>query len=250
MNEIIEMSAKSVDDITKGKKGTLYLIPAPLGDGEVTDVIPAGVLSVIPTLKHFVVEELRSARRYLSKAGMKGRIDELEFYVLNEHSGREDSESYIELLISGNDVGLVSEAGLPAVADPGASLVELAHRKGVAVVPLIGPSSLMLALMASGKNGQSFAFVGYLPVKSDERRAKLKELERLSAVNGQSQIFIETPYRNHSLMSDIINVCSEKTTVTVAAGLTTADAYIRTLSIKDWRREKFDIDKIPCVFII
>jgi len=247
MDKITEISTKRE---TKGKMGKLYLIPAPLGDGEVTDVIPTGVLSTIPTLKHFVVEELRSARRYLSKAGMKGRIDELEFYVLNEHSGREDSEFYIEILLGGNDVGLISEAGLPAVADPGGSLVEIAHRKGITVIPLVGPSSLMLALMASGKNGQSFAFVGYLPVKSDERRAKLKELERLSAVNGQSQIFIETPYRNHSLMSDIIDVCSEKTMVTVAAGLTTADAYIRTLSIKDWRREKFDIDKIPCVFII
>ena len=247
MDKITEISTKRE---TKGKMGKLYLIPAPLGDGEVTDVIPTGVLSTIPTLTHFVVEELRSARRYLSKAGMKGRIDELEFYVLNEHSGREDSEFYIEILLGGNDVGLISEAGLPAVADPGASLVEIAHRKGITVIPLVGPSSLMLALMASGKNGQSFAFVGYLPIKGDERRAKLKELERLSAVNGQSQIFIETPYRNHSLMSDIIDVCSEKTTVTVAAGLTTADAYIRTLSIKDWRREKFDIDKIPCVFII
>ena len=248
MGKVIFESA-SVDRVMD-KRGKLYLIPAPLGDGDITDVIPAGVLSVIPGIKHFVVEELRSARRYLSKAGMKGRIDELEFYVLNEHNVREGSESYIELLLDGNDVGLISEAGLPAVADPGASLVEQAHRKDITVIPLVGPSSLMLALMASGKNGQSFAFVGYLPVKSDERRSKLKELERLSNVSGQSQIFIETPYRNHSMMSDIMQVCSERTTITVAAGLTTPDAYVRTLSVRDWKREKFNIDKIPCVFII
>ena len=230
--------------------GKLFLIPAPLGDGDVSDVIPAGTLSMIPQLRYFVVEELRSARRYLSKAGMKGRIDELEFFVLNEHSGREECESYIKLLLDGNNVGLISEAGLPAVADPGAALVELAHRKGVSVIPLVGPSSLMLALMASGKNGQNFAFVGYLPIKSDERRARLRELERLSNVNGQSQIFIETPYRNRSLMEDILQVCSEKSTVTVAAGLTTPEAYIRTMCVKEWRKEKFDIDKVPCVFII
>ena len=242
--------AQTTESEERSKTGELYLIPAPLGDGEVADVIPAGTLSIIPRLKYFVVEELRSARRYLSKAGMKGRIDELELFVLNEHSGREECESYIKLLLEGNDVGLISEAGLPAVADPGASLVELVHRKGISVIPLVGPSSLMLALMASGKNGQNFAFVGYLPVKSDERRARLRELERLSNLHGQSQIFIETPYRNRSLMEDILQVCSQKSTVTIAAGLTTPEAYIRTLSIREWKKEKFDIDKIPCVFII
>ena len=232
------------------RTGRLYLIPSPLGGGEVTDVIPAGTLAIIRTIRHFVVEELRSARRYLSKAGLKGRIDELEFHLLNEHSSIEDAELCIDALMKGNDLGLVSEAGLPAVADPGALLVELAHRNRIEVVPLTGPSSLMLALMASGKNGQHFAFSGCLPVKGDERRARIKALEKAAVQRGQSQIFIETPYRNVALMNDILAVCSDATTVTVAAGLTTTEAYIRTLSVKEWKREEFNIDKIPCVFII
>jgi len=170
-------------------KGRLFLIPAPLGDGHISDVIPAGTVDVISSLTHFVVEELRSARRYLSKAGFKGKIDTLQFYLLNEHSKTEETFEIIELLNSGTDVGLISEAGLPAVADPGSNLVESAHRHNIEVRPLTGPSSIFLALMASGKNGQNFAFIGYLPAKTEERRVKIKELEKFASRSGQSQIF-------------------------------------------------------------
>jgi len=164
-------------------KGRLFLIPAPLGDGHISDVIPAGTIEAISSLTHFAVEEFRSARRYLSKAGFKGRIDSLQFFLLNEHTKAEETFEIIELLNSGTDVGLISEAGLPAVADPGSNLVESAHRHNIEVKPLTGPSSIFLALMASGKNGQNFAFNGYLPVKPSERQKKIAFLEKLSFSN-------------------------------------------------------------------
>ena len=163
------------------KKGKLYLIPSPLGENEPSEVIPMPVLESLKNFTTFVVEEVRTARRYLSKAGLKGHIGELQFFELNEHTEPAVIEGYLRLFEDGNDVALISEAGLPAVADPGAQLVALAHRHGIEVVPAVGPSSLMLALMASGLNGQSFAFCGYIPAKTDERRSKLKTLEKVSA---------------------------------------------------------------------
>lgn len=231
-------------------KGTLYLIPSPLGESLVSDVIPLGTLSVIPELNYFVVEELRSARRYLSNAGLKGKIDSLEFYLLNEHTSEKEIYSYLSLLLEGKNVGMISEAGLPAVADPGSLLVALAHKNEIDVVPLVGPSSLMLALMASGKNGQNFSFVGYLPIKSDQRRQKIKELERLAGKTGQSQIIIETPYRNEALLADLLTVCSETTLLTIASNITLADAYIKTRSIEQWKKGVPSINKKPCVFIL
>ena len=177
------------------EKGKLYLIPSPLGDCEPAEVIPSGVLGLLPNIRRYVVEELRTVRRYLSRAGLKGHIEELDFHLLNEHSSDAEVEALLPLFDNGNDVGLISEAGLPAVADPGSRLVELCHRKGIRVVPLVGPSSLMMALMASGLNGQSFAFCGYLPAKSEERKARIRCIEKLSGQFCQSQIFIETPYR-------------------------------------------------------
>jgi 16S rRNA (cytidine1402-2'-O)-methyltransferase len=234
----------------KKVKGTLYLIPSPLGDSGVEAVIPAETLSVLNSLRYFVVEELRSARRYLSAAGLRGKIDSLELYLLNEHTNDKEIELYIKLLLDGNSVGVVSEAGLPAVADPGGNLVARAHREGIVVRPLTGPSSLMLALMASGKSGQGFTFCGYLPVKSDQRRTRIKELERCAAKTGYSQIFIETPYRNDSLLSDILMVCSPGTYLTVALNITMPDEFIRTLTIEDWRKNPPSLNKKPCVFIL
>ncbi len=231
-------------------KGTLYLIPSPLGDTAITDVIPQGTIDILCNLKHFVVEELRTARRYFSKAGLKGNIENLELYLLNEHTQDQEVESYISLLLNGESMGMVSEAGLPAVADPGAKLVALAHRNGINVVPLVGPSSLMLALMASGKNGQSFAFVGYLPIKSDERKASIRELEKTALRTGQSQIIIETPYRNDALLADFLQTCSESTLLTIAANITTEDSFIKTKSVVQWKKEKPLLNKKPCVFIL
>ncbi len=231
-------------------EGKLYLIPAPLGGDEIRDVIPEGTINIINSLSYFVVEELRSARRYLSAAGFKGRIDSLEFNLLNEHTTQNIAEKYIEALKRGTSIGLISEAGLPAVADPGSILVELAHNNDIEVIPLTGPSSLMLALMASGKNGQNFTFNGYLPVKREERRDKIRELERISKRMGISQIFIETPYRNDSVFTDLLEVCSPDTKITVACNLTLSDEYIKTKTVVKWRENIPLLGKRPTVFII
>lgn len=230
--------------------GKLYLIPSPLGDNDPAEVLPATLLELLPKLKVFVVEETRTARRFLSRAGLKGHIEELEFHELNEHSSIEETEALLPLLEK-SDVGLISEAGLPAVADPGANLVALCHRKNIEVVPFVGPSSLMLALMASGLNGQSFAFRGYLPAKTDERRSALKTVEKQSAQFHQSEIFIETPYRNDSLFADMLSGLAPSTRICVAADLTLPTQFIRTRTVAAWRRENgFAIGKRPCVFII
>ena len=231
-------------------KGKLYLIPSPLGDNDPSEVIPSPVLDSLSGFRTFVVEEVRTARRYLSRAGLKGKIGELEFHELNEHTDNATIEGYLRLFDNGNNVALISEAGLPAVADPGAQLVALAHSHGIEVVPAVGPSSLMLALMASGLNGQSFAFCGYIPAKSDERRSRLRTLEKISGQLRQTQILIETPYRNDSLFADILSVCAPSTRVCVAANITMPDAFIRTRKVAQWKKDGLIIGKRPCVFLI
>ncbi|MBQ7222672.1 MAG: SAM-dependent methyltransferase [Bacteroidales bacterium] len=230
-------------------KGRLFLIPTPLGEGDLHSVLTNPIFEIVQKLDVFIVEETRSARRFLSAAGLKGRIDTLTFHELNEHSTQADAEKYVEILDSGVDVGLLSEAGLPAVADPGAALVSLAHKHGVEIVPFVGPSSLMLALMSSGLNGQSFAFNGYLPVKADQRRSEIKRLEKYSAQSGQTQICIETPYRNDSLFADFLAVCSPDTQLCIAADITLPTQTIVTRSIAQWRNSQFKIGKRPCVFV-
>ncbi len=195
------------------------------------------------------MEELRTARRFLSAYGLRGHIDELDFHVLNEHTTPAEVDALLPLF-DGQDVGLLSEAGLPAVADPGAALVARCHRAGIEVIPLVGPSSLMLALMASGLNGQSFAFRGYIPAKTDERRTALKELEKQSRTLNQSQILIETPYRNDALLSDMLQGLSPTTQICVAADLTLPTQYIRTDTVARWRKQPPVIGKRPCVFIL
>lgn len=232
------------------EKGKLYLIPSPLGENDPIEVIPLPVLKSLEGFRTFVVEEVRTARRYLSKAGLKGRIGELQFFELNEHTEQSAVESYLKLFDNGNDVALISEAGLPAVADPGAQLVALAHRHGIEVIPAVGPSSLMMSLMASGLNGQSFAFCGYIPAKTDERRSRLKTLEKVSGQLKQTQIIIETPYRNDSLFKDILSTCSASTRLCIAANITMPDAYIRTKTVAQWKKEDIIIGKRPCVFLI
>ena len=232
------------------EKGKLYLIPSPLGDNDPAEVIPQPVLDSLRGFRTFVVEEIRTARRYLSKAGLKGTIGELEFHELNEHTEQSTVEGYLKLFDNGNDVALISEAGLPAVADPGAQLVALAHRHGIEVVPAVGPSSLMMSLMASGLNGQSFAFCGYIPAKTEERKSKLKLLEKISGQLKQTQIIIETPYRNDSLFKDILSTCSPSTRLCVAANITMPDAYIKTKTVSQWKKENLIIGKRPCVFLI
>ena len=229
--------------------GKLYLIPTPLGDNDPAEVLPQAVLDCACRLQCFVVEELRTARRCLSRYGLRGHIDELELHVLNEHTTPAEVEAMLPLF-DGRDVGLLSEAGLPAVADPGAALVALCHRHGIQVVPLTGPSSLMLALMASGLNGQSFAFRGYIPAKTEERRSAIKALEKQSRALNQSQILIETPYRNDALLADLLQGLSPATRLCIAADLTLPTQFIRPDTVEGWRKANPVVGKRPCVFIL
>jgi 16S rRNA (cytidine1402-2'-O)-methyltransferase len=231
-------------------KGCLYLIPSPLGDNDPAEVIPAPVLARLQTLHVFVVEEVRTARRYLSRAGLKGHIEGLEFHTLNEHTPASEVEAMAALFEEGQSVGLITEAGLPAVADPGSALVALCHRQGIRVVPFVGPSSLMMALMGSGLNGQSFAFLGYLPAKTDERRAAIKAIEKQSAAQHQTQIFIETPYRNDAMMEDLLRICAPGTRLCIAADITLPEETIQTRTIAQWRKNPLTLGKRPCVFLI
>ena len=231
------------------KQGKLYLVPTPLGDYSPSLVLTRDVLETVTSISLFFVEEIRTARRFLSAAGLKGRIDTLEFHEINEHSTAEQI-SGLGRLLGERDAALISEAGLPAVADPGAQLVAIAHQRGVEVVPMVGPSSLMMALMSSGLNGQCFAFNGYLPVKNDARRCAIAELERVSARLSQSQIIIETPYRNDALMSDLLSTLKPATRLCIAADITLPTQFIRTLPVALWRKNPVEIGKRPCVFLI
>ena len=230
--------------------GTLYLVPSPLGEGELDRVIPSKVAELLCSLQLFFAEELRTVRRYLSKAGLKGKLDSVQMFELNEHTGLQEIEGYLNMLLEGRDAALVSEAGLPAVADPGAQLVALAHKYDVRVVPLSGPSSLMMALMSSGLNGQCFAFTGYLPVKSAERRDKIKTIERISLQLNQSQIIIETPYRNQSLFEELLALCNPRTRLCVAANITMEDESIKTKMVAQCRNSHIVIGKGACVFVL
>ncbi len=235
-------------------KGKLYLIPSPLGEYDPSQVIPAPVLERLKSIRKYVVEEARTVRRYLSAAGLKGHISELELRELNEHSKPADVEALLSMFSdpdgSPTDVGLISEAGLPAVADPGAQLVALCHIHGIQVVPMVGPSSLMLALMGSGLNGQSFAFCGYLPAKTDERRKAIREIEKRSAQLDQTEIFIETPYRNDSMLADLLASLQPKTRLCVAADITLPDETILTKTVREWQKAHAVVGKRPCVFLI
>lgn len=218
-------------------KGTIYLLPCPI-DAEAAPeaVLPAANFEIMRGLDYFVVENVRSARRFLSRAGC-GPIDALEFVELSEHTRPDEVEAMLRPVLSGRNAGVISEAGVPAVADPGAEIVAAAHRHGVRVVPLVGPSSILMALMASGANGQSFAFNGYLPVKPPERTRAIRHFERRAATERQSQIFIETPYRNGALFAEFLAVCAPETHLTVAVDISGAGETIRTATIAEWRRE-------------
>lgn len=232
--------------------GTLYLIPCPICEQTPPwDVLPASNRAVIDSLDYFIVENTRSARRFLSKAGIARAIDTLAFAELNEHTqaGRA-IEELVEPLVQGRSAGVISEAGVPGVADPGAAVVEACHRRGIRVVPLVGPSSILLALMASGLNGQSFAFNGYLPVKQPDRGRAIKFYEKRAKTENQSQIFIEAPYRNARLLDDILSSCAGETRLSIAADILQPGQFIRTLTVAEWRRQKPDINKRPAIFII
>lgn len=227
------------------------MIPCPIGETPVWDVLPAVNLEVMRSLDYFIVENTRTARRFLSRAGLGKPIEMLQFAELNEHTQPQEVEHLIAPLLAGRSAGMISEAGVPGIADPGAEVAALCHRSGIRVVPLVGPSSILLALMASGLNGQSFAFNGYLPVKHPERGRTIRHFERRAQTERQSQIFIETPYRNIKLFEDILSACNPQTMLTVAADVTGPAEFIRTASVAEWRKSPPpDINKRPAVFII
>ena len=235
------------------EKGVLYMIPCPISDQTaVYDVVPEANRRVMDSLDYFIVENIRSARRFLSKAGISRKIDELEFVELNEHTiAGQAVEAMVKPLLAGRSAGVISEAGVPGVADPGALVVEACHKHNIRVVPLIGPSSILLAMMASGLNGQSFAFNGYLPVKPPERSKAIKALERRAHTEQQSQIFIEAPYRNVKLMEQMLQVCAAESKLTVACDITSPEELIVTRTIAQWRKCGVpDIAKRPTIFII
>lgn len=228
----------------------LYLIPVTLGDTTIERVLPAYNKAVIQGIRHFIVEEIRSARRFLKKVDSSIDIDALTFYPLNKHTPMEAVASYLQPLQKGEPMGVISEAGCPAVADPGADVVAIAQQKGLKVVPLVGPSSILLSVMGSGFNGQSFAFNGYLPIEPPERAKKLKLLEQRVYTEHQTQLFIETPYRNNKMLEDILHNCRPQTKLCIAANVTCEDEYICTRTIKEWKGKLPDLNKIPCIFLL
>ena len=228
----------------------LYLIPVTLGDTPVENVLPSYNKSVILSIRHFIVEDVRSASRFLKKVDSGIDIDSLSFYTLNKHTSPNDISGYLKPLQDGNSMGVISEAGCPAVADPGADVVAIAQSLNLKVVPLVGPSSIIMSVMGSGFNGQSFAFNGYLPVDSGSRMKKLKELEQKVYSENQTQLFIETPYRNNKMADDILKICRPSTKLCIAADITCQDEYIRTKSIKEWKNKLPDLSKKPCIFLI
>lgn len=236
----------------------LYLIPVTLGETPIEQVLPSYNHEVIMGIRHFIVEEIRSARRFLRKTDREFPIDDCTFYEMGKHSDERQFSTYLQPLREGKPVGVISEAGCPAVADPGADIVRIAQREGLRVVPLVGPNSMIMAVMSSGLGGQSFAFNGYLPVEPSDRAKRLKALESRAWTEGQTQLFIETPFRNQKMFQSLLSTLRPQTRLCIAAGITTADEYIRTLRISEWKREGLplkgaggtDLSKVPAIFLI
>ena len=230
--------------------GILYLIPVPLGQGDISLVVPQRVKQIVATLDTFIVENSKTARQHLAALGLSTQLQHVQLEVLDEHSRPEDLKTLLKPLLVGKNVGLMSEAGCPAVADPGADLIMLAHTNGIRVVPLAGPSAILLALMASGLNGQRFVFHGYLPVTETERVKKIAELEKNSKALDQTQIFIEAPYRNRKLLQSLLETCRETTLLCIATDITLESESIATKSISEWKNGPPDINKRPTVFLL
>ena len=235
---------------TKYMSASLFLIPCTLGDTAHSRVFPAYNREVILSIRHFIVENVRTARRFLKKEEPSIVIDDLTFYELNKHTSPDEVAGYLAPLAKGESVGVISEAGCPAVADPGADVVDIAQRKGYSVIPLVGPSSILLSVMGSGFNGQSFAFHGYLPIDATARTAMIKKLEGRIYTENQTQLFIETPYRNNKLAEELIRTCRPTTKLCIASNLTCDDELIRTRPVKEWAGKLPDLSKRPTIFLI
>jgi 16S rRNA (cytidine1402-2'-O)-methyltransferase len=231
-------------------KGKLYLLPTTLGENEPLEVMPYSVKTMVELIDHYIVENEKSARRFIKKIAPKKSQPSLTIMKLDKYAEELETRTFLDVCAQGISVGLLSEAGVPAVADPGATIVKLAHEKGIKVVPLVGPSSILMALMASGMNGQNFAFNGYLPIDNSDRKKAIKDLEKLSKEKNQSQIFIETPYRNEKMFTDLKSALTPATLLCIAVDITLPNEYIKTYSIADWKKQSPDLHKRPAIFII
>jgi 16S rRNA (cytidine1402-2'-O)-methyltransferase len=229
---------------------SLFLIPVTLGETALSKVVPAYNKEVILSIRHFIVENVRTARRFLKQTDPGIDIDALTFYTLNKHTSQEVLSEFLNPIKNGDSIGIISEAGCPAIADPGADIVAIAQQKNIRVIPLVGPSSILLALMASGFNGQSFAFHGYLPIDRNLRINTLKTVEQRIYSENQTQLFIETPYRNGKLLEDILQTCKSATKLCIAADITLENEFIKTLSVGDWKKRKPELSKRPCIFVL
>ncbi|WP_298896986.1 SAM-dependent methyltransferase [uncultured Psychroserpens sp.] len=230
--------------------GKLYLIPTRLGDNPPLEVLPISVKKIIELVDDYIVENEKTARRFIKKVDSRKQQSTLNFKILNKYTQPEEIENFLDDCKSGKPMGLLSEAGCPGIADPGSDIVKLAHNNNIQVVPLVGPSSIVLALMSSGMNGQSFAFNGYIPIDKQERKATLKRLERLSFEQNQTQLFIETPYRNNKILEDICTTLHKNTRVCVACDITLPTEYIKTMTVGEWKHTNIDLHKRPAIFVI
>jgi 16S rRNA (cytidine1402-2'-O)-methyltransferase len=231
-------------------KGILYLIPTVLAPETGKQVLAPQIREIIPKIDHFFVENIRTARRFISELQTGKSIESLHFYTLDKDTPYADTEKKFQLLLEGKDAGIISEAGCPGIADPGAVAVQIAHKYGIRVVPLVGPSSILLALMASGFSGQSFVFHGYLPIDKNERAKAIRILEKDALQKDQTQLFMETPFRNNQLVEELLNTCNPETPLCIASQITAPDEMIRTLKIKDWKKQKPDLHKKPTIFLL
>lgn len=233
------------------KKGILFLIPTTLGDtAETADVLPIKINRLINDIDEYIVENEKTARHYLKKMGIKKSLQEIILHPLNQHTESQDISSYLNSIALGRNIGVISEAGCPGVADPGAEVVKLAHEKDIQVIPLVGPSSILLSLMASGFNGQNFAFNGYLPKERGDRIKKIKDLEFLAVKKNQTQLFIETPYRNMHLLEDLLGVCDGNTKLCIACDVTLKTEFIKTKTVAAWKKQLPELNKRPTIFLI
>ncbi len=230
--------------------GKLYLIPTTLGENEPLEVLPLSVKKIVEGLTFFIVENEKSARRFIKKITPRKSQSSLKLFLLDKYTDDSEAIKYLDPCSLGADVGIISEAGVPAIADPGASIVMMAHRKNIRVVPLVGPSSITMAMMGSGMNGQNFAFNGYLPIDKNDRKKAIKELEKLSKAKDQSQIFIETPYRNEKMFAELKQSLTPSTLLCIASDITLNSEMIKTMTVSDWKDQTIDIHKRPTIFII
>ncbi|MEJ5962427.1 SAM-dependent methyltransferase [Pedobacter immunditicola] len=232
------------------KKGTLYLVPVPLAENAAAKTFTPFLVETINAIDTYIVENEKTARKFLKEAGLRLPQSELVIHDYGKHKRASSLVPYFKELMTGKDVGLMSEAGCPGIADPGADIVAEAHRRGITVVPLVGPNSILLALMASGFNGQSFTFHGYLPINKEERAKRIKELENIAEKQKQTQMFMETPFRNNALLEDVLKSAAPQTLLCIASNLTSETEFVKTLSVGQWRQEKIDLHKKPTIFLL